>query len=599
MDPPPTAPPGLGENGWQAVSPEWWRIPFDAVSWAYDEGAKHIKDVVAAKGSPVVAKPPHYHDALFRIRGASLPDRHSDDDLTDGDDARLNPDLAGVKAAADVVAPYEIDVGFHWSPPDLNLNLDEKPLGLTVNEARVALSKERWDELVLDLTGGLSIDDSDEESPYSHRSTSTLSSIDLTDSERSVLSVSMPGTPKARRSYANILVKNVSPSRSSSSRDSDRSGSSPSRRLNASASSFIPGKADSLKPVAFPSLNDLPLSPSPSPSPSPPFNTTFVFPSLDVPPVPAVRITKDAQGFYSGVEPAPASHTRTLLPAFLHDAFNRRRPPPSKTRAIVDRLKSAAPQQEYKSAPNVFALSTPRLSVSEYGGDAEGDSCPSCPSCPSSPALEEDGEGWIGVEEKPVVSANSKSRRTRDLFLALTRRRSNSSPPKSTLPGDVDDEQPAMEDVISITVALPSPPPSPAPSSTLTSNDGWITPAPSNDGWIEGPSLLLPKAPPAPKHTPPLPRHPHSHSHSSAHPKAAPQARSTPKKPRPRSAHPPHPAAPARYFYPHAPVPMPVPVPVPYAYMQHQLQLHQMHLRGASGEWYPYPAPVAYRPRAM
>jgi hypothetical protein len=63
--------------------------------------------------------------------------------------------------------------------------------------------------------------DSDDDSMRGlHRSTSTLSSIDLTDSERSVLSISMPATPRAPRSYANIVVKTTSPSRSASSRDS-------------------------------------------------------------------------------------------------------------------------------------------------------------------------------------------------------------------------------------------------------------------------------------------------------------------------------------------------------------------------------------------
>ncbi|KAJ6631407.1 hypothetical protein B0H10DRAFT_492842 [Mycena sp. CBHHK59/15] len=497
MLPPFAAAPSEAEDGWQVVSPEWWRIPFSAVSWAY---AADPKDAGGLSG---VAKPPHYHDALFRIRVASLDDRH-DEDLADWDDGLLNPDLVGVKGAVDAVASYEIDVGFHWSsavtdkktPPDLRAS---------VNENQVALCKEQWDELVQDLTGGLSIDgkdryhDSDEDSSYGlHRSTSTLSSIDLTDSERSVASVSMPATPKARRSYANIVVKNVSPSRSSSSRDSDRSAlhTSPPRRLNASASLFVPSPVRAkLNPVPYPSL-----------SPPPTSFTNFVFPSLDVPPLPVVKIKKDEQGFYSEVEAPPTPPPRTssmLLPSFLHDAFHRRRAPASKTRAIVDRLKSSGlPQtqrepvksQVVSAELDVFSLPKPRLSVSEHGGDGD--------SCLSSPAVDDDRDGWIGGDEgelKPAPSlASSKTRRTRELFLALTRRRSNSSPPKSTLVAE-----PPADDVIGITVLLPSPSPSPAPS--------------SNDGWIEGPSLLLPEAKPA--KAPPVRPHPRQPKRANAKPR--------------------------------------------------------------------------------
>ncbi|KAJ7033378.1 hypothetical protein C8F04DRAFT_623304 [Mycena alexandri] len=340
------------DQGWQVVSPEWWRIPFNAVSWAYTP--TDPQDPAPASKlaqSPRVAKPPHYHGALFRIRAASVDDQLQDEDLAVGDDGRLNPDLVGYKDATAAVESYEIDVGFHW--PSQPMEEKRRPdLAVAVNEDHVALAKERWDELVQDLTGGLSIGssdgyhESDDDSLLGmHRSTSTLSSIDLTDSERSVLSVPMPSTPRARRSYANIVVKTASsPSRSASSRDSDRSP----RRLNAAASSFVPSPSKAKarptsfltppKSASFPSLN---LARSPSPS----FNTNFVFPSLNVPPLPAVNLAKDGEGFYSEVEPpAPApTHSRTsstLLPAFLQDAFTRRRPPTSKTRAMVDRFKS-------------------------------------------------------------------------------------------------------------------------------------------------------------------------------------------------------------------------------------------------------------------
>ncbi|KAJ7721511.1 hypothetical protein B0H16DRAFT_1256694, partial [Mycena metata] len=466
---------------WQVVSPEWWRIPFDAVSWAY--APTDPQDPAPASKlaqSPRVAKPPHYHTALFRIRAASADDQHQYEDLADGDDG-LNPDLVGFMGAAATLESYEIDVGFHW--PSQPMEERRRPdLAVAVNKDHVALAKERWDELVQDLTGGLSIGssdgyhESDDDSLLGmHRSTSTLSSIDLTDSERSVLSVPMPSTPRARRSYANIVVKTASsPSRSASSRGSDRSP----RRLNAAASSFVPspskGKAVAQpssfltppKSASFPSLN---LARSPSPS----FNTNFVFPSLNVPPLPAVNLAKDGEGFYSEVEPpAPApTHARsssTLLPAFLQDTFTRRRPPTSKTRAMVDRFKSSSfggvqEPAKAQSAPPQLELSSlmkPRLSVSEYGDDGE------------SPPVDDESDGWIAGEDMvaKAETVNSKARRARDLFLALGRRRSNSSPPKPSLI-----VEPPGDDAVSITVELPSP-----------------TSSSSNDGWIEGPALLLP-----------------------------------------------------------------------------------------------------------
>ncbi|KAJ6590145.1 hypothetical protein DFH09DRAFT_222514 [Mycena vulgaris] len=610
----PLSSPAPADKGWQVVSPEWWRIPFNAVSWAYTP--TDPRDVAATQATqfPRVAKPPHYHAALFHIRAASVDDQH-DEDLAEGDDGRLNPDLVGFKSAVDAIESYEIDVGFHW--PSLQIEEKTPPdLTLAVDEDHVALAKERWDELVQDLTGGLSIGSTDRYHELDgdslrglHRSTSAHSSIDLTDSERSVLSVSMPATPRARRSYANIVVKNPSPSRSTSSRDSDRSP----RRLNAAASSFVPSpskpKAASdptpflmaPEPTPFPSLNH-PRVPTP---PSPTFNTTFVFPSLDVPPLPAVKITKDAQGFYSEVEsPAPPpTHARTsstLLPAFLHDAFTRRRPPASKTRAMVDRLKSSGagisqePAKSHHTLPQLelSALAKPRLSVSEYGGDGD------------SPPIDDDGEGWIGDDDFAARTAtvNSKTRRTRDLFLALTRRRSNSSPPKHSLV-----IEPSADDVVGITVELPSP-----------------TSSSSNDGWIEGPALLLPDSKPVAVNPPERTFTPVSVQASETRPALhRPPPPRTPKKAKrtgPVPALHVSPSGPTLYVRPPPPYYYPHPHPHAHAHAAylHQMQAlqmqqqQQMHMRRVSapvamvvpvrtpaamssigsGDWFPYP--VAY-----
>ncbi|KAJ7503170.1 hypothetical protein B0H11DRAFT_620799 [Mycena galericulata] len=626
MPPPSPAPPE--EEGWQVVSPEWWRIPYSAVSWAYTPA----QDIAANKATqfPRVAKPPHYHASLFHIRGAS--DDRSDEDLPEGDDGRLNPDLIGCQGALAALESYEIDVGFHWPPsPIEQRNLPD--LAVPVHADRVALGKEHWDELVQDLMGGLPIGspdryhESDDDSLSDvHRSTSTHSSIDLTDSDRSVVSLPMPATPRARRSYANIVVKRPSPSRSTSSRDSDRSP----RRLNAAASSFVPSPSkvkpatyplpflttpESVTPesVRFPSLDH---SRTPSPS-SPAFNTTFVFPSLDVPPLPAVKIAKDAQGFYSEVEsavPAPG-HARTssnLLPAFLSETSTRRRPAASKTRAMVDRLKSSASgaSQEPPKAPpprpqqlELSELAKPRLSVSEYGGDGD------------SPVLEDDNEGWIVGDDLAAAKASVKTRRTRDLFLALTRRRSNSSPPKTTVIVD-----PPADDVSGIKVELPSPVSS------------------SSEGWIEGPALLVPepkaKAKAGPVHLPERKSTPSELKPAAAHRQHVPR---TPKKAKrhgpPPAMHAPPPVPvpavyvrPPPYYYPHPhphahPHAAP-PMPAQYAAYMHQMQVlqmqqQQMHMRHVSapvampvpvhtpggsisstgsGEWFPYPVPVAAYP---
>ncbi|KAJ7750065.1 hypothetical protein DFH07DRAFT_550235 [Mycena maculata] len=597
------------EEGWQVVSSEWWRIPFNAVSWAYSPQDSAANKVTQ---SPRVAKPPHYPADLLHIRPASADDLH-DEDLLEGDDGQLNPDLVGCVGALAALESYEIDVGFCWLPPQLEQQA-RPDLSVAVDAHHVALGKDRWDEQVQDLLGGLSIgstDQSDDDSLSDiHRSTS---SIDLTDSDRSVLSLPMPATPRARRSYANIVVKRASPSRSTSSRDSDRSP----QRLNAAASSFVPSPSKP-KPVSDPAPFLSPLESVPFPlltedrtptPPSPTFNRTFVFPSLDVPPVPAVKITKDAQGFYSEVEstvPAP-SHARTsstLLPAFLHDTFTRRRPPASKTRAMVDRLKSSAsgvPQEPAKTQPprlqlELSALAKPRLSVSEYGGDED------------TPPIDDDSEGWIGGDDSVPAKVSSKTRRTRDLFLALTRRRSNSSPPKTTVIVD-----PPADNAIGITVELPSPASS------------------SSDGWIEGPALLLPESNkpkpgvvhlPSRKATPvenPKPAVPHPHPQRT--PKRSKRSNPPPQAPAPALGPGPGPALyvhPPPYYYPHA-HPHAVPAQYAAAYM-HQMQVlqqqqqHMQHMRRVSaplvpmpipsrtprgsmsstgsGEWFPYPYPV-------
>ncbi|KAF7290113.1 Glycoside hydrolase family 31 protein [Mycena chlorophos] len=549
-----------GGGGWSHFSGDWRRIDYARVSWAYAgeaDGPQPLRGLFFAPG------PHDRHAELEKVV-----------DDGDGDSGRLNVDLVGFKGALDVLEPYEVSVGFYWP---------EAPARLSNGDHHVADAKAKakeWDELVQDLTGGfdfsvgatpaeaISDDDSTSTSALSvHRSTSTHSSMDLTDSDRSVSSIPMPSTPRAsRRSYANILVKNgSSPSRS---RDSDRSP----MRLNAGASIFVPSPAKpkpkqptDADPISFPTLN--PSSRAPSPS----FNAAFVFPSLDVhvPPIPSVKITKDDQGFYSEVTSSQPRATPTpVVPQFLQE--RPRRSTSSKTRAMVDKLKSSGPQQQQQQRPQLqlSALMKPRLSISEYGGDGE------------TPGTDNDSEGgWIGGEDGhggastklSPAAAIPKTRRSRDLFLALNRRRSNSSPVKPSLIGDDnDDEMPVDEVAAPVTVAVELP----SPSSTLSTSSSSSTN--DNEGWIVGsasakststhtpPAVQKKPRPPKIKRqsasgiTPPSNNHAHSNSYS-------------------RVAVPPPPPQPQPFFYP-GPHAQPVAVPVPYAAAAYMQQMH-MHLQ--------------------
>ncbi|KAL0955610.1 hypothetical protein HGRIS_001844 [Hohenbuehelia grisea] len=463
-----------GGGGWVVVKHDWWRTPLGAVSWAYTPSAKD--------GRPV-AKPPIYSASLSEhISQSPAP---SAQDGADSDsmqprlyeqDILLNSDLVGVKGAGEVVAEYETDVGFHVHPTlDLipSSHKASSPLRYEADEDDVALNRELWAELVQNITGGLSLEDfstDGEESPTApcfsdfspilsserglHSSTSTLSSIDVPEPYNF-----MPYTPKPKADVPLV--------------------STPSRRLNASASAFVPSSL-------------LPESSSPL--------FSFTFPSLGkpVPALPTVKITKDDQGFVTEVQvesesvPArSASSTSSsrpssaLLPPFLSEPCHRRRAPSSKTRALVDQLRLTQPRDDFSvSSIKAKSLSPspspsydgdffkPRLSVSEDGGDRD-----------SLGSSEADDDGWIGISEADaddeVQTKRKKAQRT--LFLALSRHRGESV---GVLSDSGQSDEPS---VIVPRVASPllSPPlPSPAPS--------------SHDGWIDGSSLSIPSVTPAP-----------------------------------------------------------------------------------------------------
>ncbi|KAJ7798651.1 hypothetical protein B0H14DRAFT_2906176 [Mycena olivaceomarginata] len=562
------------DEGWQVVSPEWWRIPLNAVSWAYSPTPQLVAATEVTQ-SPRVAKPPHYHASLFSIRAASADDQRHDEE---GDDGGLNADLVGFKLAEAAIDSYEIDVGFHWPPQQIE-EKSRPDLAAAVDEHHVALAKERWDELVQDLTGGLSIlntdryhdSDSDDSLRGLHRSTSTLSSIDLTDSERSVLSVSMPATPRAHRSYPGTMVKTTSPSRSTSK---EGIGSRPIPR-GAGKCFFSVAQHGSLAVPVVQYEFCLPVARcSPFAGGEDRQGRARILQRS--------RVDDDCSSPHAcsyAIGPSSSLPTRCFRPTAPDCVQD---PCDGRSTQVVG-LERCSRAREEPSAPpqlELSALSKPRLSVSEYGSDGE------------SPTLDGDSEGWIGGEDAAAkaATANSKSRRTRDLFLALTRRRSNSSPPKPTL--------------------IVEPPADDLPSPTSSS---------SNDGWIEGPALLLPESvktkpavvqPPERKLTPALEVKPPVHRQPS--PRAPKKTKRT-GPPLPPGAAAFYARPPPPYYYPHAHPHAHAHPPMQVLQMQQQQQ--QMHMRRVSapgrtprgsisstsvgsGEWY-NPYPTAYPVTAL
>ncbi|RDB25093.1 hypothetical protein Hypma_007423 [Hypsizygus marmoreus] len=592
------------EEGWHIIPCDWWRTSFELVSWSY-----------AAKG-PMrnIAKPLYYCGSLFRARGViqtSSAAFSGKQQLNAESDVTLNPELCGVRCAASVVAPYEIDVGFHSEdsndsiPPERSRRAD---ISVQVQDDQISLTRERWNKYVEDLTSGVQSEksgtrnvfaggnDTRASSPTSsrgglHRSTSTLSSVDLTDSDLSFNSISIPSTPKGKSIEAIVDIKVASPVKGSNERFSGMS--SPGRPLNASASSFIPSsftlnsKAEGFSfatPTAAMHLEaQTPL-------------VNFTFPSLDVPPLPSVKIKKDDQGFYSEEEvAAPVPHSQrascAFLPPFLQDFSPRRRAPASKTRAMVERLRSSH-NQSHSPIPNPplydVGVLDERLAVSE--DDRGGNSGFSSPS-----SLDEDEDGWINLAEVDASSQESKARRTRNLFLALTRRRSG-TPPPNQLAESSKEENGEIE--IPMT-SSPSPSSSPSPLSF------------SNDGWIEG-SSTPPKVEVTPRRRPESRTRSHRKRRSSHVPSAPPPTAITPHFASPTT--PRFPAVPHPPPFPSVPPHFPSQSPTPYVYTAYpsmvtsaaytsymqQLQLMQMQMRGGrratapnSAEWFQYPNPGA------
>ncbi|KAF5316852.1 hypothetical protein D9611_003749 [Ephemerocybe angulata] len=499
---------------WELVDPErWWRTPYSSVSWSYVP-----QDEVVNKR---VALPPYlWLSSLQTSPTSSL----------DPEDVALNPDHVGCKVGEAAVASYERDVGFGL---DIYPTVDRKscglhqPLNLSLSEEDAANWIVRWKETVNDFKQVLDAEDGED-------GESSLSS-SITESTRSAHSAdyfAMPATPVTKASYANVLLKNVSPS---SSIPDDSHPATPSKSLNAYASSFVPSsEASGLSSFTFPTLN-------------PPNKSTTRLTT--------VKIKKDDHGFFTDaqVEDPPRS-----LPSFLHDSGSpRRRTRTSKTREIVDRLRSSQADTLAKCisqspSPIFHDLSfiQPRLSVSEDGGDRDRESSLSTPS------LEDDDEGWIDVGVE--VQSSTKAKRARDLFLALTRRRTDSI-----------SSDPSKEDTEDKTTGYPSPHSSPY-----------------SEGWIEGPTAVETSQP---QSKPPA-KQPSAWSSAKSQRKKQHVAKSSVSSSIPStSVSPTHPTFPPTAPSPYMAVPMlspsqlgmmgsPAPAPVPYFFTPGAPPYHAMPL---------------------
>ncbi|KAF4563045.1 hypothetical protein EYR40_007237 [Pleurotus pulmonarius] len=485
MPPRPNTTPSLGEGEWVFVEEQWWRTPFDSVSWSYPLETK--QEGTAPTSNTVYVKPPYNHHSHSQLprnptdavglssateSGVEGDVRAYEDDghVGTGMEMELSSELIGVKGAVDVLLPYETNVGFFYatqshSPTDSEFPPSEFK-ALNISDKELIHGRAYWDDIVQKITGGLVLDErlgEDDDSPTGswtsdfsplttstglHSSTSTLSSIDFSN-------LDLPSTPRITTNE-DVAVHD----------SSSTSIASPqfhlSSRLNATASTFIPS-FHSNKPIES------------SSDPSLPSLNNFTFPSIDRPT--SVKITKDEQGFVTEVEvdaeissskPSSAPQSRSssaLLPAFLHEP-TRRKAPVSKTRAIVDRLRSSASNQSTKSdwtivdgsdnraksasitparSPNfdITDFMTPRTSMSENGGDGERD-------IDGASSLEPDEEGWFtcgsGERDEPSQGnehedaseptaeafTSDKAKRAQALFLALNRHRGSTSPDGKT-----------------------------------------------------------------------------------------------------------------------------------------------------------------------
>ena len=523
---------------WEIVPSDWWRTHYSSVSWLY------IQD-------PVQDKTPQRRQFQGSFFPNPLPHITGQRRAEDLREIALNLDLAGVKGTLETVLAYERSVGFYYQafpkiePDDLAslmaLNLSTR--FIDVQDTR--MHQVRWNELLNDLMHSPLADSPSDNDDVSElgasssslgdsllHSTSTLSSVDLTSSEGSLESQPMPSTPRPKSStHHPIEVNDTSPTGSVRT--------SPIRSLSASASSFFPTLSHAASidhPFKFPLIPETSRRSSKLSS-----FAEFIFPSLN-PPVSAsssastVKLKKDRDGFFT--EESPNTTPTALLPPFLQESSQRNsRMRKSRTREIVDRLRSeSAPNEEggnlhkgrhsispkyasYSPSPQLlddfaFSLIQPRRSVSEDGSGEQRQhrqtvsttsfsaSVSTSTSRLSTPEMEDgDDDGWIDIAHPTPSGSSPKSKRTRELFLALTRRRTDSISSevlKETTTEALQGATAVTEEVTDMSISS-----APSPSSTPPRTDiiRSVTTSPTvartgaNDGWIETPAIVHDNSP--------------------------------------------------------------------------------------------------------
>ncbi|KAM5544982.1 hypothetical protein V8D89_001093 [Ganoderma adspersum] len=394
---------------WEIFQDDWWKTSFRAISWAY-------------KTKPDHPRPPHYHDLLARGRRRRIAGDARRAAGGTNADVSLNSALCGVRAAEEALRRYELEVAI-LSPDDLPNLEHEQP---TCPEP--PCNEGTWDEKVRELLGGIleqgalpeveSLvqdvplwDLNNLDSPPSSPGTS-----DLTDSETSGDSDRPPSTPKpTKASYARIVSSDATTSPTVLS-------PLPSKLLSAAALTFIPStpnRTSSREPTTPPLTSSSNSSDSPFSSPT--YN--FHFPSLNSS-SPADRresrslppsLQKDEAGFYIEVaddsDDAPGTtqslgNTRSttprrpsaaFLPAFLTDGSPTSRSRNSKTREIVDRLRSSGSAGSGRKAKK-----SNKRQVSTSNKDSDLTTLVDT----TTASKEESTDGWISG----VVRQNSSSR---------------------------------------------------------------------------------------------------------------------------------------------------------------------------------------------
>ncbi|KAJ3813368.1 hypothetical protein F5876DRAFT_73952 [Lentinula aff. lateritia] len=463
----------VDDDGWQVVPADWPRIHLEAISWTHNPPG--------SRGAPckAICRPPTKSHYLANQTDGNSADLEQE----------LNAELVGVSIAFDVLTAYEATSGFHYTlcldlRGDESITANFADISCQIDEKDVAACKENWNKIVQSLTGDFAEDRDTSSSSGSGSDSGSLASSLMFDSSDCVYPnyVSIPSTPKPH-------APSYGAARSSPS-------VSPHSKLNASASSFTPS-GSSVPSLAF-SNNASPLTARSSPSPT---LHDFVFPSLNSTiaySYPKLKIEKDDQGFYTNMEaetelvtPKSHMHPSTLLPAFLQDDHIRRKGLSSKTRALVDRLRSrqsttSHEESGYNSSPSpVYPEfhesqgTTSDVDDSASPSFSESRSISGVPSLTST-NLSSDTDGWIGLEELHRSSPpKSRKRHGPNLSLYTTpmHRRTGSGPaaletePQVRSPSSSSTQEPALSSSSSSSSSSILSPPTPP---VITNNDGWI-----------------------------------------------------------------------------------------------------------------------------